>query len=409
MDIGLGKATPADALLPRQLLKEIQQGLASIEDLDQIVLNLLGKVKELLGVSKAGLLLLEEESGRFLWNHALGSPSQPGFFLTRETALIRWLRVNESPLVVEETPGLALSLHPQELSLVEERGFGIFLPITAMNRLIAVLMISEIGAKKRNELLNNLSLLTPHIGIALENAFLLREQRDRFKRMSRADRLATVGELAAGAAHEIRNPLTAIKSTLQYVLSRTEGTAEKRLLMNALEESERIAKLLSDLLAFARPSTPQPETLLLNTLLDSCLDMVRFTAQRQRVEITCRFPSPSPPLWADPSLIKQLFLNLLLNALQAMPTGGKMTLSVEALEGKSVRVTLEDTGEGIPEESLERVFDPFFTLKKGGTGLGLSICYTIARKHEGNIEIRSQQGKGTSVIVTLPLKGTGKE
>ena len=314
-----------------------------------------------------------------------------------------------SPLVVEETPGLALSLHPQELSLVEERGFGIFLPITAMNRLIAVLMISEIGAKKRNELLNNLSLLTPHIGIALENAFLLREQRDRFKRMSRADRLATVGELAAGAAHEIRNPLTAIKSTLQYVLSRTEGTAEKRLLMNALEESERIAKLLSDLLAFARPSTPQPETLLLNTLLDSCLDMVRFTAQRQRVEITCRFPSPSPALWADPSLIKQLFLNLLLNALQAMPTGGKMTLSVEALEGKSVRVTLEDTGEGIPEESLERVFDPFFTLKKGGTGLGLSICYTIARKHEGNIEIRSQQGKGTSVIVTLPLKGTGKE
>ena len=179
--------------------------------------------------------------------------------------------------------------------------------------------------------------------------------------------------------------------------------------MNALEESERIAKLLSDLLAFARPSTPQPETLLLNTLLDSCLDMVRFTAQRQRVEITCRFPSPSPALWADPSLIKQLFLNLLLNALQAMPTGGKMTLSVEALEGKSVRVTLEDTGEGIPEESLERVFDPFFTLKKGGTGLGLSICYTIARKHEGNIEIRSQQGKGTSVIVTLPLKGTGKE
>ena len=409
MDIGLGKATPADALLPRQLLKEIQQGLASIEDLDQIVLNLLGKVKELLGVSKAGLLLLEEESGRFLWNHALGSPSQPGLFLTRETALIRWLRVNESPLVVEETPGLALSLHPQELSLVEERGFGIFLPITAMNRLIAVLMISEIGAKKRNELLNNLSLLTPHIGIALENAFLLREQRDRFKRMSRADRLATVGELAAGAAHEIRNPLTAIKSTLQYVLSRTEGTAEKRLLMNALEESERIAKLLSDLLAFARPSTPQPETLLLNTLLDSCLDMVRFTAQRQRVEITCRFPSPSPALWADPSLIKQLFLNLLLNALQAMPTGGKMTLSVEALEGKSVRVTLEDTGEGIPEESLERVFDPFFTLKKGGTGLGLSICYTIARKHEGNIEIRSQQGKGTAVIVTLPLKGTGKE
>jgi signal transduction histidine kinase len=221
--------------------------------------------------------------------------------------------------------------------------------------------------------------------------------------MSRADKLATVGELAAGAAHEIRNPLTAIRSSLQYLDAKNADETSRKLLDAALQETERIDKIVSALLAFSRPSEIAKERQDLRETIQESLDLVAFQAKTQKVAVSKDVPPEPIPIRADRAQLKQLFLTVFLNAIQAMPNGG--TMAVEALvkdERKAV-VTVTDTGEGISEENLDRVFDPFFTTKKGGTGLGLSICYNIVRSHQGEIEVRSQAGRGTTILITLPL------
>jgi signal transduction histidine kinase len=222
--------------------------------------------------------------------------------------------------------------------------------------------------------------------------------------MSRADRLATIGELAAGAAHEIRNPLTAIRSSLQYLESKQTDETSRRLVSSALLETARINEIVSALMAFSRPTEIVRERLELLPTLEESIDLILFQAKTQKVEIRRIFPDGSLPVLGDKSQLKQLFLNLLLNAVQAMPAGG--TLTVEALrkEGPKAVVTVADTGEGIPEENLDRIFDPFFTTKKGGTGLGLSICYNIVKSHGGDIEVKSRVGQGTTILVSLPLE-----
>jgi len=277
--------------------------------------------------------------------------------------------------------------------------------LISMNRLIGVIFL---GAKENYENFSKQELslifsLMPQTGIALENAILYKEQRERFRRMSRADKLATIGELAAGAAHEIRNPLTAIKSSLQYLKPRSLDEKENRLLDNAPEETERIDEILSGLLSFSRPSEIKKEKGNLTETLEESLQLISFQLKKQKIKVTRDFP-PSPLyLNGDKAQLKQLFLNLFLNSLQAMKDGGELKIEVSPSEGGRALVAITDTGEGIPEENLDKIFDPFFTTKKGGTGLGLSICYGIVQSHQGEIEVKSKVGQGTTALVKLPL------
>ncbi len=170
----------------------------------------------------------------------------------------------------------------------------------------------------------------------------------------------------------------------------------------ALRETDRIDETLAALLSFSRPSEIRKEPCDLVGLLEESVALVSFQARAKGVEVRTSFPPPPVVVEADGSQLKQVFLNVFLNAVQAMEGGGALT--VEALRHESGRplIRVTDTGPGIPEEALDKVFDPFFTTKKGGTGLGLSICYTIVKAHGGEIEVRSRLGEGTTVLVSLP-------
>lgn len=222
--------------------------------------------------------------------------------------------------------------------------------------------------------------------------------------MLRADKLATIGELAAGAAHEIRNPLTAVKSSLQYLQDKNPDETARKLLAAALEETGRIEEILSGMLSFSRPSEIKKERHDLLETLRECLELISFQARKNKVAIVQANPAAPIVLAADRSQLKQLFLNILLNAVRAMPAGGEIRVQASVPDGVKALVSVADTGEGILEENLDRIFDPFFTTKKGGTGLGLSICYGIVKSHEGEIEVKSRPGQGTTVIVKLPLE-----
>jgi signal transduction histidine kinase len=282
-----------------------------------------------------------------------------------------------------------------------------------LNRLTGIVLLGSRDErwKLREEQAELLQALAGQAGLAFENAVLHREQRDRLRRLYRAERLAAAGQLAAGVAHEIRNPLTSIRSTIQYVLPSFGAADQKRILLDELlSEVDRIDRIVNDLLSLTRPTDFHPSELNLVELLDHALLLIGPQARKQAVEIKFTHFEDELKVSGDAGQLKQVFLNIFLNSLQAMPQGGTLGVSARRksaeLSGRElVDVQVTDTGAGIPAEHLDKVFDPFFTLKKEGTGLGLSISYSIIQQHEGDIELHSEVGRGTTVIIRLPGRG----
>jgi signal transduction histidine kinase len=405
---GRGRWKKQDDKLPLLVFREFEAGVNLIEDYDQIARNFLGKIKEVCPGPKLILLIHDADTGRFAPAASLDANEEEtrSAVFSRDSRLAKWLKVNETHLEISRRPGVLGYLTPKEAGALSGLGIEIAFPLMSMNRLIGILLV---GAKKGDKPFTRLEIsfiltLLPQAGIALENALLFKEQRERFRRMSRADRLATVGELAAGAAHEIRNPLTAIRSSLQYLEAKSPDEASRKLLAAALQETGRINEIVSALLAFSRPSEIVRERHDLRETLQDSLELIALQAGSKGVNIRRVFPEEPLLVQGDRSQLKQLFLNVFLNAVQAMPGGGELAVEASTKNGRKAFVVVADTGEGIPEENLDRIFDPFFTTKKGGTGLGLSICYNIVKSHGGDIEVKSRPGQGTTILVHLPLE-----
>jgi signal transduction histidine kinase len=390
----------------RLIFREFAESLNLIEDFDQIALNFLGTIKEAVPVDCLVFFIYDNDVAQFRVSASTGidETRTKALSFSPQDHLAKWLKINKTYLQVRNQPGVFDFLGEREKEIFRTFGFELCYPLLSMNRLIGILCVgpkTPPGDFTKPEMAF-IESLTPQAGIALENAMLYKEQRERFRRMIRADRLATIGELAAGAAHEIRNPLTAIKSSLQYLESRFQEEKEKKLLAIALQETDRIDEILAALLSFSRPSEIKKEQVDLAVTLEESLALISFQARSAGVDVETKFPAEPVFLNGDKSQVKQLFLNIFLNAIQAMERGGKLVCEVLPLANGKILTRIVDTGEGIPEENMDKIYDPFFTTKKGGTGLGLSICYSIVKSHQGEIEVRSRVGEGTTVLVTLP-------
>lgn len=225
------------------------------------------------------------------------------------------------------------------------------------------------------------------------------------QQLARFERLASLGRLSAGIAHEVRNPLTGISLLLDELHDRLLANPKDQVLIQrALQEIERLEGLVNELLHFAAmPDTRVAEGDLAVVLKDT-LFLVKKQFQNQRVEIHEVIPAELRHPRMDSDRLKQALLNLLTNALEAMPTGGELWLSAQRT-GDGVLITVRDTGQGIPAERVALIFEPFYTTKGEGTGLGLSITHTIITSHGGRIEVESRQGEGTTFTVYLPDAG----
>jgi signal transduction histidine kinase len=229
--------------------------------------------------------------------------------------------------------------------------------------------------------------------------------------LRRADRLSSLGLLTAGLAHEIRNPLVAIRTFTQLLPERYNDAEFREGFQGlALKEVDRICGLINDLLSFARPSRPNIAEENLNEVVDGIARILETEAKEKGVEIVRDFWPDLPRIWIDREQMKQVFMNLILNAIQAMRDGGSLFISTRlhprdesGQSGSFLQVEIRDTGVGIPEENLEHIFDPFFTSKDEGSGLGLSISHQIVQEHGGYIVVESKVGKGTSFFINLPV------
>lgn len=225
-----------------------------------------------------------------------------------------------------------------------------------------------------------------------------------FEHLRRADRLSALGELSAGLAHEIRNPLGAIEGAVQ-ILRRPELPVPTRQEFGEVVQKEvnRLKDLLSNFLEFARPRPPQRVPTNPDTLLESVKSLAQETAKMSGIHISVESSSSLPLVGADPEQMRQVLLNLVINALQAMPNGGQVVLRA-GRRSEHVILQVQDEGGGIDAENLERIFDPFFTTRPEGTGLGLSTAYQIVSQHGGHISVQRNTGKGMTFTVTLPLR-----
>jgi two-component system NtrC family sensor kinase len=223
----------------------------------------------------------------------------------------------------------------------------------------------------------------------------------------RAEKLASQGELVAGIAHEINNPLTGILVYSSLIRNDPRIDPELRLDMQTIvRETERCAGIVKGLLDFSRETPPQKNFVDLTQVMEDSLKLVVHQSLFHDITITKRYASGLPKVMADHNQIMQVFINILLNAGQSMPRGGTLDITTGVTEnGCSVFVAIADTGYGIPEEHMGKIFDPFFSTKdQKGTGLGLSVSFGIIANHGGTIGVESQVGKGTTFTIFLPLE-----
>ncbi len=254
-----------------------------------------------------------------------------------------------------------------------------------------------------------LSTLANQTAIAIENARLYEDLKRSKSYMRRADRLASLGTLTAGLAHEIRNPLVAIKTLTQLLPERLEDEEfRSQFLKIASGEVDRISSLVNELLDFARPSDPKWAFEDINAILDGMILLVSTGTKKKLITIIKNYASNLPLAQIDREQIKQVVLNILLNAIDATPENGTITVQTRSFIKPGgepyVQIELTDTGCGIPRENLEDIFNPFFTTKAAGSGLGLSISNQIIQDHKGYIDVESQLEKGSSFFINLPIR-----
>jgi signal transduction histidine kinase len=396
----------------RETLREFSKAMVSILDLQSLSKRIIETITQTMRIEKASLFLWNEEKGAYsLFESKNIKMANNPPLLSRNDPLPYYLQKIGEIIVREElakgTNISELNDVIQKMSLLEAE---VSVPLISKGQLIGMINLShkfnrDIYSHEDIELLSTLANQT---AVALENARLYEDLKKSKSYIRRADRLASLGTLTAGLAHEIRNPLVAIKTLTQLLPERLDDEEfRSNFLQIASGEVDRISSLVNELLDFARPSDPKLDLEDVNTILDGMILLVSTETKKKQINITKHYTSDLPPVQVDREQIKQVFLNILLNAIEATRENGKIDVKTRSFIKPSgepyVQIEFTDTGSGIPEEYMEDIFNPFFTTKSTGSGLGLSISNQIIQDHKGYIHVESQLNKGSSFYINLPV------
>jgi len=284
-------------------------------------------------------------------------------------------------------------------------------PVQVGDRVVAVLNAgSSRPAAFGEDDLRTLQAIAAQLGVVMENAQLYEAEREQRRLVERSqvqlvqsERLAATGRLAASLAHEINNPLQAIHNSLQLMLTfPLEAEEQREYLQMADEEVERLIGMVTRILEFARRPQREMQPTNLNEVIEKVLTLTSKYLQHRHVVLRQDLLPDAPAVLAIPDELGQVFLNLVLNAVDAMPEGGTLSISSRLTEDGCLAVAFSDTGHGIPPEHLDRIFEPFFSTKEEGTGLGLTVSYDVVKRHGGKITVQSVMGEGTTFTVWLP-------
>jgi signal transduction histidine kinase len=298
--------------------------------------------------------------------------------------------------------------------ITEEIRSIIAIPVEVKDRVIAVLAAtSTVAHAFSQDDLRILEAIGAQLGVAMENARLYEAEREQRKlleqsqlQLIQSEKLAATGQLAASLAHEINNPLQAIRTGIQLSQALAEPSSQQREYLDMADrELQRLTNLVNHTLDFARRPQPEGQPVNVNRVLKQVFALASKYLQHRHVVLrTDLLPDP-PDVVTSPGQLGQVFLNLILNAVDAMPEGGTLRVSSHLQDG-GLAVRFIDTGHGIEPDNMDKIFEPFFSTKQDGTGLGLPISRTILQRHDGTIDVTSTVGEGTTFEVWLPQPPT---
>ena len=388
------------------LLTEFEESLMLIVDPEQLTNNLLSKLQGLMDVEKAFVYLADrsELSRSFSLVDQTGNSGSSLPALAANGITVQWFRANRQMLFFEENKEVTDYLRVELQSFLDlEVNLGC--PLISMDRLIGMVFLHLNQVPLNPIQIANLQVLNRQAGLAFENALLFKERLRQNERMFRAEQLATMGQFAAGIAHELRNPLTAIRSTIQYLENEFEqDTDQRKLAHDILDEVDRLNNIVGNLLSLARPAESNPEEIDICREIERCVNFIETKARSQNIKLQMDFEQDLPKLRFDQAELRQVLLNVMMNGLQSMPEGGLLLIKASRIAGSDrMLIQVGDEGPGIPADLRHKVFDPFFTTKAGGTGLGLAICNSIVKRYNGEIWIEQTKGGGTEVKISLPV------
>ncbi len=388
----------------RQRLRQLTDDLVHILDQGALVRRLAEELRDTLDIEGCDIFVLDEQKRRLV-DEGPASEHEP--LPDDVTATVE--RLTDPTLTSEIEDD-----HPDAVPALRGRGWEVIVPLRIKDRLIGVLALHRNRDFRlfSAEDLQLLAGLASAATVALENARLSRQLRQSETVLERANRLSSLGTLAGGIAHEIRNPLVAVKTFLDLLPERLE---DREFLSNfrnlSLSELKRVTNLINDLLSLGKTAAAGRKLVPLSGTLEPVVRLMESTANKREIRLVEEVEPDLPPVWADPDQLKQIALNLLLNAIEVSQVNGEVRLSVHAGTARdgqpAVVLEVHDEGPGIPREQLEDIFLPFFTTKDSGTGLGLAMVHQMVVDHGGEITVDSVIGRGTVFRVILPAPESG--
>ncbi len=389
-----------------QVFLDFNRSLNTIKDKTSLISSILTRIYELLPAQATYLFWENTDATRYNLMHNVPNIKQD-LYLLPEDGLVQWLKLNEKPFPISFKPEYAGIYSDNDAQTIKDLDAVLVCPLKANNQLKGIIFLTKMKDNEpyQSQDLEMLSVLLDNAALAIENVTYHEERVAHLKHIFQTDRLAVIGQLAAGAAHEIRNPLTSIRSAIQYIQSDLQEPRKQAIIKSVLLEVDRINDILAGLLSFSRQNNPVKREFDLVAMIDQTLELIKNTRIKKQIEFIAAYFAPSIPIVADNDQLKQVFMNVILNAIDSIEEEGVVKIDIQSskIEGRPYyMITVTDNGKGIDSGSMEKIFDPFYTTKEEGTGLGLSITYGIIQRHRGNIEISNHAGGGAQVIIQLP-------
>ncbi|MBI3609952.1 MAG: GAF domain-containing protein [Nitrospirae bacterium] len=422
---------------PQEFLSDLTENLSSITDLQKMLISVTDLMTDFFNLQRMAIALENEEADRYTASVYKGFWIEPhaSFSLDREHLFIRhFSQPQTAPLIYDELDMIQPAPDSRLRGEMENLGLAVIVPVSWKAHLLGLLLLGpkQSGDPYTPEDLKLLDIVARQAATSIENSLLYNKVQQQMnelrivqtQQLIQSAKLASLGELATNVAHEINNPLTSILGFTTLILEDMgDHDPRKQDLKIIQSEAMRSRDIVRNLLDFARKRGIKKEATDINPLIQKTLNLLRHQAEISNIRLNEDYAPDLPTIIVDADQMKQVFINLLKNAFDAMPKGGTLTITTRAhgLNGprteagfhekplvfadRVIEIRFKDTGEGIAKEHLPKIFDPFFTTKEGlGTGLGLAVSYGIIERHSGRIEVESVIGEGTTFVIKLPVK-----
>ncbi|MEW6096811.1 MAG: ATP-binding protein [bacterium] len=403
----------------QRLLQKLINEISSIATLDELLRLIVNRVTETMHINTASIFLADDEEKFYMHtNKGLKKEGIGNINFSKDDYLIQWLYKYQDIFLKENvelrfiTTQEALKKYEPTKNRLEELNIDVSIPLFVHNKLIGIFNLSN---KQSGDIFNDdeiglLLTLGNHAAIAIENIKLIEAQLALREELMQTDKLAAVGTVASEIAHDLKNPLAAISNYVQLIpLKFNDPEFIDKFNKIVPDEINRMNKMLIEFLKSAKLPEPKFSLVDIGNIIDKVLQLIE--RKGRGIRIITDYQLDLPKVMADEDQLKQVFMNLILNSFQAMPKGGRLTITTKRQDA-FVNIEVKDTGCGIKEEYLKdkKLFKAFVTTKEKGTGLGLAICqWIIKRHHHGKIDVKSEVGKGTTFTVSIPLQQPSME